>query len=129
MKLNKIFLLAILFLWLFLYALITSKRIFSKVTYYQEAETTDSPIIASNQNIEDMISANSDTIKKSDKVLFISEDGLSYLYYNLLSYPTISSWSNKYNKELFRDYDYVIIYGTSGQYPLKNGIYKTYDIK
>jgi|SRR3989304_7087079 len=67
------------------------------------------------------------TLKKTDKILFISDDGLAFMYFNLQAYPLIAKWSKSFDPIIYENYDYLILYKYSANVDLKNGIYNTHD--
>lgn len=118
----------IFIIWVVLFFAISINRVLSKYHFYRRLDTIDSPILLNNQSIEDMVTRSNEEVLPKNKVLFISEDGFDFLYYNLLSYPVVAEWSYEYKNELFKNYDFIIVYSPIGLFPQRNGIYRSYDI-
>lgn len=66
-------------------------------------------------------------IKKGNSVVFLSDDGLAYMYFNLLSYPLVAKWSTDYTAVELRDWDYLVVYDTVNMFQLRSGLYSKND--
>ena len=125
MKLQSRFFILILLVWLIIFFYLDFSRIYAKARNNPvNIEFSDSTSLS----VQDLSSIASKRIQKNDKVLFISEDNFSYMYFNLLSYPIIAKWNNTLDNVDLNDYEFIVFYDKNSYYPYKNGVYNIHDI-
>ena len=115
----------ILLTWILMFIYLDFSRISLKVRYYL-VNVNISDI--NNLSVQNLSNIASKTINKDNRVLFVSDDGLAYMYFNLLSYPIIAKYSQVLENINLKDYDFVIFYNQKSFFMYKNGVYNTHDI-
>lgn len=118
----KVFLL----FWIISFIYLDTIRVLNKIGYLYRNKNQISYNIGDSEDLTGLSEKLLITAKKSDRIIFISADSLSYMYFNLLSYPFISRWSRKLTRMDIDNNDVFVIFNYSSS--LKNGVYKNYEL-
>jgi hypothetical protein len=114
-----------LLIWIIIYVYLNFDRISFKVRYYLDNFSVSE---MNNLNVQNLSRIAKTMINKDEKVLFMSDDALAYMYFNLQSYPIIAKHTQVLDNVNIKDYDFVIFYSQKLLYKYKNGVYYPHDI-
>lgn len=115
----------LIYLWILLFIIIDTVRIFEKVKLRlsKSKETTQEA-----SNIDQLSIIAKEKINKNASILFISDDALAYMRFNLNIYPLIAKWDQNYTLSDLKYWNYIVVDNTKNIYTLKSGVYKSDDI-
>lgn len=121
----KNILIILLTIWVLLFVILNFKRIYIKtktISIRQENINKDS------QTLEYLSKEANQQITPGSKVLFLSDDSLDYMRFNLMTYPLIAKWKNNFSLKDINNWDFVIIYNPDQTLKYKTGVYSKNDL-